>query len=208
MKLSLVATTIFTLTLGFYTPKVTAAPIKTPKTFKEWCQQKASLPQETKRTVEALLKVAKTRNCSQANQTLTKLTSLELWGNKISDIKPLSNLTNLTSLYLWENQISDIKPLSNLTNLTTLYLWKNQISDIKPLSNLTNLTLLDLWVNQISDIKPLSNLTNLTSLDLGENQISDIKPLSNLTKLTLLNLLGNPLTSKQCPVEPESICKF
>ena len=142
MKLSLVATTIFILTLGFYTPKVTAAPIKTPKTFKEWCQQKASLSKETKGTVEALLKVAKTQNCSQANQTLTKL--------------------------------------------TTLYLGENQISDIKPLSNLTNLTFLDLEGNQISDIKPLSNLTNLTSLDLAKN----------------------PLTSKQCPLKPESICKF
>ncbi|MBD1211962.1 MAG: leucine-rich repeat domain-containing protein, partial [Dolichospermum circinale Clear-D4] len=137
MKLSLVATTIFTLTLGFYTPKVTAAPIKTPKTFKEWCQQKASLPQETRHTVEVLLKVAKTRNCSQANQTLTNLTSLELGGNKISDIKPLSNLTKLTFLDLGENQISDIKPLSNLTKLTFLDLGENQISDIKPLSNLT-----------------------------------------------------------------------
>ena len=136
MKLSLVATTIFTLTLGLYTAKVTAAPAQTPKTFKEWCQQKASLPQETKRTVEALLNVAETRNCSQANQTLTKLTSLSLGGNKISDIKPLSNLTNLTTLKLGSNKISDIKPLSNLTNLTTLYLWINKISDIKPLSNL------------------------------------------------------------------------
>ena len=164
MKLSVVATTIFTLTLGFYTPKVTAAPIKTPKTFKEWCQQKASLPQETKRTVEALLNVAETRNCSQANQTLTKL----------------------TSLYLGENQISDIKPLSNLTNLTSL----------------------DLSENKISDIKPLSNLTNLTALDLSGNQISDIQPLSNLTNLTFLDLAKNPLTSKQCPLKPESICKF
>ncbi|MFN7286101.1 MAG: leucine-rich repeat protein [Dolichospermum sp.] len=164
MKLRLVATTIFTLTLGFYTPKVTAAPIKTPKTFTEWCQQKASLSKETRRTVEALLKVAKTRNCSQANQTLTKFTSLYLRENKISDIKPLSNLTNLTSLNLSENQISDIKPLSNLTNLTSLYLGGNQISDIKPLSNLTNLTYLYIWVN--------------------------------------------PLTSKQCPLKPESICKF
>ncbi|MBO1059010.1 MAG: leucine-rich repeat domain-containing protein, partial [Dolichospermum sp. JUN01] len=151
MKLALVAATIFTLTLGFYTPKVTAAPIKTPKTFKEWCQQKASLPQETRRTVEALLKVAKTRNCSQANQTLTKLTTLDLSVNQISDIKPLSNLTNLTSLSLWGNQISDIKPLSNLTNLTTLYLWINKISDIKPLSNLTKLTNLYLGENKISD---------------------------------------------------------
>ena len=131
MKLSLVATTIFTLTLGFYTPKVTAAPIKTPKTFKEWCQQKASLPQETRRTVEALLNVAETQNCSQANQTLTKLTYLYLGENEISDIKPLSNLTKLTSLSLLFNQISDIKPLSNLTNLTFLDLSGNQISDIK-----------------------------------------------------------------------------
>ena len=98
MKLSLVATTIFTLTLGFYTPKVTAAPTKTPKTFTQWCQKKASLPQKTRGTVEALLKVAKTQNCSQANQTLTKLTKLDLNKNQISDIKPLSNLTNLTSL--------------------------------------------------------------------------------------------------------------
>jgi len=98
MKLSLVvvATTIFTLTLGFYTPKVTAAPTKGSKTFTEWCQQKASLPQETRETVEALLNVAKTQNCSQANQTLTNLTSLDLEENQINDIKPLSNLTKLT----------------------------------------------------------------------------------------------------------------
>jgi hypothetical protein len=241
------------------------------QTFTEWCQQKASLPQETRRTVEALLQVAKTQNCGQANQTLTKLTFLYLAGNQISDIKPLSNLTNLTCLDLWENQISDIKPLSNLTKLTSLSLTVNQISDIKPLSNLTNLTSLSLegnqisdikplsnltkltWLylegnqisdikplsnltflyltgNKISDIKPLSNLTNLTSLFLGGNQISDIKPLSNLTKLaflflggnqisdikplsnltnlTFLSLSGNPLVSKQCPLQPESICEF
>jgi internalin A len=138
------------------------------QTFTEWCQQKANLSQQRRRTVEVLLQVAKTQNCDQANQTLT----------------------NLTKLYLGENQISDIKPLSNL------------------LSNLTNLTFLSLTGNQISDIKPLSNLTNLTSLSLRGNQISDIKPLSNLTKLTRLSLEGNPLVSKQCPLQPESICEF
>jgi internalin A len=186
MKLALVATTIFTLTLGLYTPKVTAAPAKTPRTFTEWCEQKGSLSKETRHTVEVLLKVAKTQNCSQANQTLTKLTYLDLSGNQISDIKPLSNLTKLTELHLSRNQISDIKPLSNLTNLTYLELEKNQISDIKPLSNLTNLTYLELEKNKISDIKPLSNLTKLTSLSLG----------------------NNPLTSKKCPIQPESICLF
>jgi internalin A len=166
MKLSLVvvATTIFTLTLGFYTLKVITETTKTPKTFTEWCQQKANLPQETRHTVEVLLKVAETQNCSQANQTLINFTKLEL-------------------------------PL-------------NKISDIKPLSNLTNLIILDLPVNQISDIKPLSNLTKLTTLSLSQNQINDIKPLSNLTKLTEVDLAKNPLISKQCPLQPESICKF
>ena len=109
MKLALVAATIFTLTLGLYTPKVTAAPAQTPKTFTEWCQEKASLPQETRGTVEALLKVAKTQNCSQANQMLTNLTSLDLSTNEISDIKPLSNLTNLTKLSLSGNPLTSKK---------------------------------------------------------------------------------------------------
>jgi internalin A len=209
MKLSLVvvATTFFTLTLGFYTLKVITETTKTPKTFTEWCEQKANLPQETRHTVEALLKVAETQNCSQANQTLTNFTNLDLSQNQISDTAPLSNLTNLTTLYLGENQISDIKPLSNLTNLTILNLSQNQISDTAPLSNLTNLTNLGLGENQISDIKPLSNLTNLTELILNKNKIKDTAPLSNLTNLTYLDLWRNPLISKQCPLYPESICK-
>jgi internalin A len=32
--------------------------------------------------------------------------------------------------------------------------------------------------------------------------------LSNLTNLTFLSLSGNPLVSKQCPLQPESICEF
>jgi internalin A len=145
MKLALVATTIFTLTLGLYTPKVTAAPAQTPKTFTEWCEQKGSLSKETRHTVEVLLKVAETQNCSQANQMLTKLKELNLK----------------------ENQIKNIEPLFNLTNLT-----------------------------------------NLTFLYLNGNQIRYIQPLSNLIKLQNLEIQGNVIISKQCPLKPESICKF
>jgi internalin A len=140
MKLALVTTTILSLTLGSCTLTSTDKSSKITKTFTEWCEQKASLPQETRHTIEELLKLAEKQNCSQANQILTNLTVITLKGNQISDIKPLSNLTKLTFLVLDENQISDIKPLSNLTNLTSLFLGGNQISDIKPLSNLTNLT--------------------------------------------------------------------
>ncbi|BAY84083.1 leucine-rich repeat-containing protein [Calothrix parasitica NIES-267] len=202
------------------------------KTFTEYCQQKSTLPQVTKDTVEILLKKAGTQDCQQANRKLSNLTRLYLWDSdkQISDLKPLSGFTNLTYLSLWGNQISDLKPLSSLTNLTYLNLARNQISDLKPLSNLTNLTYLNLWKNQVSDVKPLSDLTNLTNLDIDRNQISDIKPISSLTNLTTLKLRGNqisdikllsslskleelkiqgnPLQSKTCPLKQESVCRF
>ena len=112
---------------------------------------------------------------------LTKLTLLCIQCNQVSDLSPLSRMTNLTSLSLDDNQISDISPLSGLTNLTWLTLGKNQISDISPLSGLTNLRNLDLHCNQISDINPLSGITNLAWLCLEKNQISDLRPLSRLT---------------------------
>ncbi len=126
MKLQLAIATIF-FTLVFYTTPSIATPVENSKQFIDWCEQKSTLPPQTKHTVEVLLKIAETQNCNQANQKLTNLTYLDLSLNKISDIKPLSNLTNLTILSLQFNQISDIKPLSALTNLTELNLSFNQI---------------------------------------------------------------------------------
>ncbi|MEH1882823.1 leucine-rich repeat domain-containing protein [Nostoc sp.] len=208
MKLTSSIATIFTCALGFYTTQTIAAPLENPKSFIDWCQQKSTLPPQTKHTVEVLLKEAQTQNCKQANQKLTNLTYLNLNFSLISDIKPLSALTNLTYLNLNFNQISDIKPLSALTHVNDLFLNSNQISDIKPLSALTHVVYLSLHSNQISDIKPLSVLTNLTSLSLDSNQISDIKPLSTLTNLTNLTINNNPIAGKICPVKPESICQF
>ncbi|MEO0844750.1 MAG: leucine-rich repeat domain-containing protein, partial [Cyanobacteria bacterium J06643_5] len=131
--------------------KAIATPRPQPtniKSFTEWCEQKSTLPEATKHTVEVLLKRAGTQDCQQANRKLSNLTELYLPITQISDLKPLSSLTNLTELHLWGNQISDLKPLSNLTNLTELNLAGNQISEVKPLSSLTNLTTLDIWENK------------------------------------------------------------
>jgi internalin A len=186
MKLTLAIATIFTFALGFHTTQTIAAPLATAKSFTDWCEQKSTLPPQTKHTVEVLLEKAQTKNCNQANQKLTHLTYLDLFGKEISDIKPLSSLTNLTFLSLNSNKISDIKPLSALTNLSSL----------------------SLRSNKISDIKPLFTLTNLTHLLLHSNKISDIKPLSNLKKLENFEARNNQITTKICPVKPESICKF
>ena len=41
---------------------------------------------------------------------MTNLTKLELNGNNIQDVSPLSGLTNLTWLQLWNNNIQDASP--------------------------------------------------------------------------------------------------
>lgn len=45
---------------------------------------------------------------------------LNLSGNNISNIQPLTQLTNLRTLYLDNNPITDLTPLCSLTNLTSL----------------------------------------------------------------------------------------
>ena len=43
------------------------------------------------------------------------------------------DLSRVTSLSLSDNQITDVTPLSALTSLTSLYLWGNKITDVTAL---------------------------------------------------------------------------
>lgn len=128
---------------------------------------------------------------------LSKLTTLGLQGNNISDIGPLASLTNLIDLCLDGNEISDIRPLSNLKKLRCLELIKNKISNINALSGLTNLTWLNLADNKIKDISALSNLINLSGLELYFNDISEIRSLINLKNLTYLGLNQNQISESE-----------
>ena len=122
------------------------------------------------------------------------LTSLQLYGNRVSDLTPLAGLTNLTRLHLRRNSITDLRPLAGLINLTTLYLSYNQASDLTPLAGLTSLTDLDLYGNGIMDLTPLAGLTNLTTLELGANSISRLPVglFADLADLETLHLGRNP----------------
>jgi internalin A len=152
-----------------------AAPLQQPKTktFTQWCQQKNSVPAATKLTIDLLLKKAGTNNCELADSKINSLTELDLSGEGISDLQPLSGLTNLTGLSLYNNKISDLKPLSGLTKLIDLNLNSNKISNVKPLAGLSQLKTLYLQNNQISDAKPLSKLSKLESICLFNNRIVD-----------------------------------
>ena len=128
-------------------------------------------------------------------QYLVNASRIEIVGNPISDLSPLSSLSALRRLSLFGSYtISNITPLSSLTELTLLDLGMADISDISALASLTKLTSLDLNGNSISDISPLSQLTELSYLDLGGNKLNAISSLSGLTKLKHLNVSINSIS--------------
>jgi len=114
--------------------------------------------------------------------------------NRIADVSPLAGLNRLVWLNLGGNQIVDIVPLSQLTGLRTAILYGNRIADISPLSGLGNLTLLDLDGNEIIDAGPLANLTRLRWLNLSNNRVAGTLALSQMIVLETLQLERTGLT--------------
>lgn len=127
-------------------------------------------------------------------EKFTHITKLYLNANEISDISVISTLNNLEWLDLGYNKISDLTSLSTLTNLIYLRLNSNEISNLSPLSTLNNLRYLYLDVNKISDISALSTLVNIRDLILNNNEIENIPTLSSMTNITTLNLYSNKIT--------------
>lgn len=127
-------------------------------------------------------------------EELTNLHELELSCNKITDISALKRLINLNKLNLEFNTINDISALKGLTNLKELRLGSNKINDISPLKGMTNLEHLTLYYNNISDISILKELTNLKHLSLSSNKISDISALKELTNLDSISLDNNNIS--------------
>ena len=137
----------------------------------------------------------------------TNLTSLSLWGNRLSELAPIAKLQRLTYLDVAANKISDISSLSNLISLTGLNVRFNRIVDVSPVANLTNLVSLRLEGNRIADVTPLANLTQLTELHLSDNHIRDVSPLANLVELETLDIRGNPVTDRT-PLDGLALTNF
>jgi outer membrane protein assembly factor BamB len=78
---------------------------------------------------------------------LEKVTRLNLAGNEISDVSPLTGLEQLKQLLIFENRIKDVSALANLKQLEQLNLRNNQISDVRPLAGLKQLESLNLQSN-------------------------------------------------------------
>jgi Leucine-rich repeat (LRR) protein len=136
--------------------------------------------------------------------SFTKITKLDLSGNKIESISSLADhdtLLNIESLYLNDNTISDISILSKevFKNLKDLQISNNKIEDLKVFENaqFTGLTELLLYGNEIKFISSLTkpNFENLKILSIGRNKIDNIDTLKNakFKNLERLDLFDNQI---------------
>ena len=116
---------------------------------------------------------------------------LDLGGNRVVDLWPLTAMAGIEVLDLRDNAVADLSPLAGLPHLRVLDLSGNQVADISPLAGLTSLRRLDLSGNRVTDLRPLSELRRLEVLLLDGNRVADLAPLWGLPELAHLGLGDN-----------------
>ena len=98
---------------------------------------------------------------------------MNLGGNQISDLRPLTGLTQLEVLRLGRNQIKDVSPLAGLVNLRELILNGNPISDISPLAGLENLE--DIRIRYTNTKGVLSTIPISKLMQFGYDETCDLE---------------------------------
>ena len=142
---------------------------------------------------------------------LERITELDAEERGITSLEGIEQLANLAVLNLRGNHVADLTPLSGLPRLRHLSLRDNGIVDLEAVNlgalvSLPELRSLDLRHNRglshpespddhdrITDISVLAGFEQLEVLDLADNHITDILPLAGLTRLRHLDLRYNPL---------------
>lgn len=123
---------------------------------------------------------------------MINLTCLNLDGNNLTDISPVSGLTELTELNVMNNpDLTDLSPLAGLTELTRINFYGSPISDYSFMAGMTKLEQVQLYdVQEDTDLSFLSGMTNVKRLytNGSNNYISDLSFLSGMTGLQELNL--------------------
>ncbi|MBN2322925.1 MAG: leucine-rich repeat domain-containing protein [Spirochaetes bacterium] len=105
---------------------------------------------------------------------------LDLSDYGILHLDGIEHLSNVTSLNLSGNRIGDLGPLSSLLNLESLFIAENRVSDVEALSLLSGLKELDLSFNAIEHVNPLFGLYNLKYVNLTGNRIKDASEIDML----------------------------
>lgn len=108
------------------------------------------------------------------------------------DFKGITGLSKLKSLILYANELSDLSSIAYLDTIEELMVHNNKIKDLTPIKNFKHLKKLNISGNDIKDISSLEDLP-LESLEISEYLIPklDLTPLMGKDNL-LIN--GKPLS--------------
>jgi hypothetical protein len=107
---------------------------------------------------------------------------LDLSDYEIFDLKGVEYCVSINTLNLSGNHIRKIEPLSRLTQLESLFLSENEIRAIDCLSELANLKELDLSFNEIEDVSVLGRMESLLYVNVLGNPIRDTGILKELAE--------------------------
>jgi Leucine-rich repeat (LRR) protein len=125
-----------------------------------------------------------------------QLRSLQLSGNRLTEVPGLGNLHRLISLDAQHNRLTTLEGVQHLSSLTQLIANDNALTQVPGLATLTRLTRLDLRGNQLAALDGVQGLTLLTQLDLSDNLLSALpEQIHRLIRLQYLNLSNNQFTS-------------
>lgn len=125
-----------------------------------------------------------------------QLTRVELLGESMPDLTPLTKLPALEELHLQSDVQPDVGPISDIASLRTLGLWSlpDPQSAIEQLDMADQLTTLQIGWGPLTDLAPLAEYAHLTELQVVGTGISDISPLASLTGLEYLDLSANQIS--------------
>ena len=175
--------------------------------FGKWCLGYGALDDDRRRTVDALTRVAGTKDCDRLVSNLAKLKVLDLTGAGIYDLSPIGDLGQLEGLVLSQNTIVDLGPIAKLNKLRSIVVRGSRVKDLSPLKGLTELRRAVVEDSRVEDISPLLGLKKLGEVSIAGNPVKDLVPLASLSELTKLNANRtlvedlSPLTSLQFLVE-------
>ncbi|WP_185733876.1 NEL-type E3 ubiquitin ligase domain-containing protein [Burkholderia sp. Bp8986] len=104
---------------------------------------------------------------------LTRLTEVDLSGNRIADLDEVLKLTQIKKLNISSNALHELPDLSGMRNLTHLDASRNQLIEIPDsIGRLSALQVLDIKHNRIAILPDsIGNLSNLEVLDATSNQL-------------------------------------
>ena len=120
---------------------------------------------------------------------------LDVSGNQITDLAPLSGMEELVNLKADDNQLTSLEALVSCKSLQTISVSRNQLETLSGLEQALRLTSLKADENKIFELNGIENCTLLSTVSIDGNAVADLSVLAkSREKLTYLSFRDNLVT--------------